>query len=216
MKSTRSLGSQAKLGWWEVERTGPPKREAEERISDFGEIYTLYDEKTVRQQASRCIQCPKPDCVAGCPLSNRIPEWLALAAEGDFLGAAEISRSTSNMPEICSRVCPQEKLCEGSCLLNGPSEPVCIGAIEKFINEYALARGAVDFGPVAPNGFRVAVVGSGPGGLACADELAREGFAVRIFESQSAPGGLLLNGIPAFKLEKSVVERRINLLQKRG
>ena len=206
----------AKHAWREVERVPPPKRPAEERVGDFREIYELYDEATVRQQASRCIQCPKPDCVSGCPLSNRIPEWLALAAEGDFLGAAEISRSTSNMPEICSRVCPQERLCEGSCLLNGPSEPVCIGAIEKYINEYALARGAVEVGPVAPNGFRVAVVGSGPGGLACADELAQAGFQVRIFESQSTPGGLLLNGIPAFKLDKSVVERRINLLQKRG
>jgi glutamate synthase (NADPH/NADH) small chain len=206
----------AKHAWRELDRTGPPKRAAEERLRDFREIYALYDEATVREQASRCIQCPKPDCVAGCPLSNRIPEWLALAADGDFLGAAEISRSTSNMPEICSRVCPQERLCEGSCLLNGPSEPVCIGAIEKFINEYALARGAVEVKPVAWNGFCVAVVGSGPGGMACADELAKDGFAVTVFESQLSPGGLLLNGIPAFKLEKSVVERRVNLLRQRG
>src|SRR6516162_1525057 len=128
----------ARRAWCEVERTGPPKRSAEQRVGDFHEIYDLFDEATVREQASRCIQCPQPSCVAGCPLSNRIPEWLALAAEGDFLGAAEISRSTSNMPEICSRVCPQERLCEGGCILNGRSEAVCIGAIEKFINEYAL------------------------------------------------------------------------------
>src|SRR6185436_15624116 len=167
-------------------------------------------------QASRCIQCPKPSCRTGCPLANRIPEWLALAADGDFLGAAEICRSTSNMPEICSRVCPQERLCEGNCILNGPSEPVCIGAIEKFINEYALAHGAGDVAPVAPNGFSVAVIGSGPAGMACADELARRGYAVTIFESQTSAGGLLMNGIPSFKLEKNVVERRVAILRRLG
>jgi glutamate synthase (NADPH/NADH) small chain len=154
--------------------------------------------------------------MSGCPLSNRIPEWLALAAEGDFLGAAELSRSTSNMPEICSRVCPQELLCEGSCILNARSDPVCIGAIERFINEYALAHGAVEIKPPPLNGFSVAVVGSGPGGLACADELAKLGYAVAVFESQLSPGGLLMNGIPAFKLEKHIVERRVNLLRQRG
>jgi glutamate synthase (NADPH/NADH) small chain len=205
-----------KHAWQEIERAGPPKRAAENRITDFHEIYALYDEATVREQASRCIQCPDASCVKGCPLTNRIPEWIALAAEGDFLGAAAISRETSNLPEICSRVCPQERLCEGSCILNGPSEPICIGAIEKFINEYALARGAVEVAPAAPNGLSAAVVGSGPGGMACADELAKLGYAVTIFESQTLPGGLLMNGIPSFKLEKSVVERRLNFLRQRG
>src|SRR6266536_2757540 len=216
MGPAAELKWRAKHAWSEVERAGPPKRPAEQRVADFHEIYSLYDEATVREQASRCIQCPEPGCVCGCPLANHIPEWLALAAEGDFLGAAEISRSTSNMPEICSRVCPQERLCEGSCILNGRSEPICIGAIEKFINEYALARGAVEVTPAPANGFSAAVIGSGPGGLACADELAKLGYAVTIFESQALPGGLLMNGIPAFKLEKSVVERRINLLRQRG
>jgi glutamate synthase (NADPH/NADH) small chain len=205
-----------KRAWREVERAGPPKRDARERVKDFNEIYALYDEATVRAQASRCIQCPKPDCVKGCPLSNRIPEWLALAADGDFLGAAEISCSTSNMPEICSRVCPQERLCEGSCLLNGPSDPVCIGAIERFINEYALAHGKAGTVRAEENGFRVAVIGSGPAGLACADELAKAGYEATVFESQLMPGGLLLNGIPGFKLEKSVVERRVAVLRQRG
>jgi glutamate synthase (NADPH/NADH) small chain len=206
----------AKHAWREIDRQGPAKRGANDRVADFHEIYSLYDEATVRAQASRCIQCPKPSCVTGCPLSNRIPEWIALAAEGDFLGAAEISRSTSNMPEICSRVCPQERLCEGSCILNGPSEPVCIGAIENFINEYALAHGAGEVEPAPANGFRAAVIGSGPGGLACADELAKLGYAVTVFESQSLPGGLLMNGIPAFKLAKSVVDRRVDFLRRRG
>src|SRR5215471_10934416 len=216
MSSAASPTGKAKHAWREVERTGPPKRSAEKRIADFHEIYSLYDEDTVREQASRCIQCPDASCVKGCPLTNRIPEWISLAAEGDFLGAAAISRETSNLPEICSRVCPQERLCEGSCILNGPSEPICIGAIEKFINEYALAHGAAQVSPPPPNGLSAAVVGSGPGGLACADELAKLGYAVTLFESQMLLGGLLMNGIPAFKLEKSVVDRRVNLLRQRG
>ncbi|MEK7685816.1 MAG: NAD(P)-dependent oxidoreductase [Verrucomicrobiota bacterium] len=206
----------AKLAWHELSRQSPPKRSAVERIADFLEIYSSFDEATARAQAQRCIQCPEPLCVTGCPLANRIPEWMALTAEGQFLEAAAISRSTSNMPEICSRVCPQERLCEGSCILNARSEPISIGAIEKFINEYAFAHDAVRTSPAPPNGFRVAVIGSGPGGMACADELAQRGYAVTIFESQLIPGGLLVNGIPAFKLDKTIVQRRIDLLSERG
>jgi len=205
-----------KYAWSFIRGAAPPKRTPQERIKDFQEIYLSYDERAVREQASRCIQCPEPACVQGCPLNNRIPEWLALAAAGDFLGAAEISRSTSNMPEICSRVCPQERLCEGACILTGRTDPVSIGAVERFINEYALIRGAATVAPAPPNGFGVAVVGSGPGGIACADELAKQGFAVTIFESHSVPGGLLVNGLPAFKLDKAVVARRIELLKGRG
>lgn len=202
--------------WRDIDRADPAKRAAALRSTDFHEIYSLLDEATVREQASRCIQCPQPSCREGCPLSNRIPEWLALAADGKFLEAAEISQSTSNMPEICSRVCPQEKLCEGSCILVGHAEPICIGAIEKFINEYAFAH-TCDASIVAPpNGLRVAVVGSGPGSLACADELAKLGYDLTVFEAQTQPGGLLLNGIPAFKLDKDVVERRVNILRRRG
>lgn len=149
-------------------------------------------------------------------MTNRIPEWLALAAKGEFLEAAEVSRATSNLPEICARVCPQERLCEGACILGAKDDPVAIGAIERFINEYAFAHGAVNVAPVPPNGFRVAVVGSGPGGLSCADELARIGYEVTIYETQLIPGGLLVNGIPAFKLDKNIVERRVDLLTKRG
>ena len=120
------------------------------------------------------------------------------------------------MPEICGRVCPQDRLCEGACTLNARSEPVCIGAIEKFINEYAFAHNEVDRTVGESNGFKVAVVGSGPGGIACADELSKLGYAVTIFEAQSRAGGLLVNGIPSFKLEKSVVERRLDLLRRQG
>src|SRR6185436_20127932 len=116
-----------KYAWSTIARRAPPKRDAAERTGDFLEIYANYDEATVRAQASRCIQCPNPLCMQGCPLANRIPEWLALAAQGQFLEAAAVSRSTSNLPEICSRVCPQERLCEGACILNSRSDPVAIG-----------------------------------------------------------------------------------------
>ena len=208
--------SNDKYAWFKIHRASPPKRSAGERVADFREIYSEYDEATVKAQALRCIQCPTPGCVQACPLNNRIPEWLALAAQGDFLGAAALSRSTSNMPEICSRVCPQEKLCEGSCILNARTEAVAIGAVERFINEYAFAHGAVEIVQAPANGRRVAVIGSGPGGLACADELAKLGYGVTVFESLALPGGLLVNGIPAFKLEKHIVERRVDLLVRRG
>jgi len=205
-----------KHNWREIPRQTPPKRDAAERICDFDEIYGLFDEATAREQASRCINCPEPLCAQACPLGNRIPEWLALIADGRFLEAAEVSRSTSNMPEVCSRVCPQERLCEGGCILNGISDPVSIGALEKFVNEYAFSHETFDAVDVPKNGRSVAVVGSGPGGITCADELAKRGYAVTIFEAQSRAGGLLVNGIPSFKLEKGVVERRLNLLRRRG
>lgn len=205
-----------KYAWQEVLRAESPKRSAVERVADFLEIATGFDAETAQEQARRCIQCPRPSCMEACPLSNRIPEWLALTAEGHFLEAAELSRSTSNLPEVCSRVCPQERLCEGSCILNGRSEPVSIGAIERFINEYALAHESFHSLGAPPNGFKVAVIGSGPGGLSCADELSRKGYGVTVFEAQPLPGGLLVNGIPAFKLDKTLVARRIQLLEKRG
>ena len=206
-----------KHNWRYIARETPPKRAASERVCDFDEIYGLFDEATARAQASRCINCPDPQCVKnGCPLANRIPEWLALTAEGRFLEAAALSRSTSNMPEICSRVCPQDRLCESACILNARSEPVSIGAVEKFINEYAFAHEELDAAVTPSNGFKVAVVGSGPGGMACADELAKLGYAVTIFEAQTRPGGLLVNGIPSFKLEKRIIDRRFDLLRRRG
>ena len=132
---------QARHAWREIDRGEPPKRAAAERITDFHEIYSLFDEATIREQASRCVQCASPACVTGCPLGNHIPEWMSLAAEGRFLEAAEASRATSNMPEICPRVCPQERLCEAACVVHEPAGAICIGAIEKFINEYAFAHG---------------------------------------------------------------------------
>ncbi|MHC1770017.1 MAG: NAD(P)-dependent oxidoreductase [Verrucomicrobiia bacterium] len=208
--------TRSKFAWFLLDRQDPPKRPARERIADFLEITSGLDEVTAREQAARCLQCPEPSCRRGCPLANRVPEWLALTAEGHFLEAAAICQTISNMPEVCSRICPQERLCEGSCILNGKSEPVTIGALERFVNEYALAHDAVHAVPPMPNGYRAAVLGSGPGGLACADELAKLGYTVTVFEAQQIPGGLLVNGIPAFKLDKTVVGRRIEVLKKRG
>lgn len=205
-----------KRAWSLISRAELQKRPAAERVADFFEVASGLDETTAREQAARCIQCPEPTCRLGCPLGNRIPEWLALVAEGRFLEAAAISCATSNMPEICSRICPQERLCEGSCFLNGRSQPVSIGAIERFLIEYAIDHDAMHPVPALPNGFRVAVIGSGPGGLTCADQLAQSGYRVTVFESQPVPGGLLVNGIPSFKLEKTLVWRRIGWIKQRG
>ncbi len=208
--------STAKYAWSLIGRSAPSKRAAADRVSDYREIYATYDEATARAQAARCIQCPEPLCRQGCPLANRIPEWMALTAQGRFLEAAEVSRSTSNMPEICSRVCPQERLCEGACIINSKSDPLSIGAIERFINEFAFAHDDVRAVSAPSNGRRVAVIGAGPGGIACADELAKLGYDVTVFESMRIAGGLLVNGIPSFKLEKNIVARRIDLLKRNG
>ena len=206
----------SKYDWIRVSREAPPKRTASQRVLDYNEIYAVYDERTAQEQARRCIQCPNALCAQACPLSNRIPEWLALAAEGRFIEASRLSNKTSNMPEICSRVCPQERLCEGACILNCRTDPVSIGAIERFINEYAFSHCPETIVPAASNGMRAAVIGSGPASMACADELAKLGYHVTMFESLALPGGLLVNGIPSFKLEKPVVARRMKILAERG
>src|SRR5512138_766503 len=157
----------SKYAWRELDCRGLPKRSAPERAADFLEIYGLYDEATAREQASRCIQCPNPSCVNGCPLCNPIPQWMQLTAEGRFLEAAALLGSVTNLAEICTRLCPADHLCEESCILNGVSEPVAIGALEQFVAEYAFAKGQVDVSNAAPNGKKVAVVGSSPGALAC-------------------------------------------------
>lgn len=212
--SPQNLNS--KYTWREFVNRGLPKRSARERAADFLEIYGLYDEATAREQASRCIQCPNPSCVTGCPLCNPIPQWMQLTAEGRFLEAAAVLGSVTNMAEICTRLCPTDHLCEGSCILESVSQPVSIQSLEQFLIEYAFSHGQVDSSTAPPNGLKVAVVGSGPGGLACADELAKRGYTVTILDSALMPGGLLVNGIPAFKLDTSIIQRRIDLLLKRG
>jgi glutamate synthase (NADPH/NADH) small chain len=205
-----------KSAWREVARVGLHKRSTAERLADFLEIYGPYDEETARAQASRCVQCPDPLCVTGCPLGNRISEWLALTAEGKFSEAAAILYSTSSLPEIASRVCPSDRMCESRCILQGKAEPVSIWAIEQFLTEYAFVHGEAQAPVAAPNGWRVAVIGAGPGGLTCADVLSRLGYAVTVFDWRLVPGGILVSGTPGFRLEPSVVKRRVAMLEARG
>jgi glutamate synthase (NADPH/NADH) small chain len=210
------IAAKLKYAWRDVLRVDSSKRPAAERLADFLEIYGHFDEATAREQASRCIQCPDPQCVTGCPLGNRIPEWLALTAEGQFSEAAAVLHSTSCLPEIAAKLCPSDRLCEARCILDGKAEPVSIRSLEQFLNEYAFAHGEADVASIPPNGFAVAVVGAGPGGLACAEALSRRGFAVTVFDWRLVAGGLLVSGTPAFRMEKSIVERRLEMLKKRG
>lgn len=216
MSGDSSQVMNSKYAWRELAQQDLPKRSAAERVADFLEIHGLYDEAAAREQASRCIQCPNPSCVSGCPLCNPIPQWMQLTAEGRFLEAAAVLGSVTNMAEICTRLCPSERLCEGSCILDFISEPVAIHAIERFLIDYAFEHGVVDSSTAPPNGLRVAVVGSGPCGLACAEDLARKGYAVTVWDASLVPGGLLVNGVAPFKVDRSVVQRRLALLEKRG
>lgn len=216
MSDPRTPKAGADHAWSVLARTGLPKRSATQRVTDFLEIYGLYDEVAAQEQASRCIQCPEPTCVAGCPLCQNIPEWLALTAEGHFVEAATALHANSSMPEICARICPADRLCEGLCVINGRTEPVSIWAVEQFLSEYAFSHHVVTANVAPPNGWRVAIIGAGPGGLSCADELAKLGFAVTVFDSRPEPGGVLVYGTPAFRLERSIVQRRIDILRQRG
>jgi len=199
-------------------RIEPRKRPPEERIQDFREVTLEFTAEEAQSEAARCIRCQNPACERACPLNNHIRDWLVLTAEGRFLEAAEISQQTNNMPEICGRICPQDRLCEGACVLGIKYDPVAIGAIERFINEYAFRQlGGIPHPTIAPTtGERVAIVGAGPAGLACAEELIKRGYRVTVFDAWPFPGGLLLYGIPGFKLEKWIVERRIAYLRALG
>jgi glutamate synthase (NADPH) small chain len=199
-------------------RIDPPTRSAEERKRDFCEVYLGYDPDSAIREAQRCVECKDPPCEEVCPLHNRIKDWLVLAADGKLLQAAAFSRLTSNMPEICGRICPQDRLCESDCIIGVKNRPVAIGAVERFINEYAFERLGRIPGPRRAwrMGIRVAVVGAGPAGLACAEELIKRGYGVTVFEAMPHPGGLLVYGIPGFKLEKWVVERRVKYLEGLG
>lgn len=194
-----------------------PKRPPAERIADFCEVTLAYTPAQAIAEASRCVECVKAPCVQACPLHNPIREWLTLTAEGRFLEAARLSRTTNPMPEICGRICPQDRLCEDACIVGVKHEPVAIGAIERFINEYAAAQeGLLPPPPRAPTGCRVAVVGAGPAGLACAGALAARGHRVTVYDAHPRPGGLLRYGIPAFKLEKATVDRHVRYLETLG
>ncbi|GBQ06748.1 NAD(P)-dependent oxidoreductase [Saccharibacter floricola] len=195
----------------------PEKRPASERRHDGREIYEGFSLERAEEQASRCSQCGIPFCAVHCPLENVIPEWLRLAASGRLEEAYELSSSTNSFPEICGRICPQDRLCEGNCVIHKGFRSVTIGAVERFITETAFAEGWVK--PALPHhdrGQSIGIVGSGPAGLACAERLRAKGYEVHVYERQNKPGGLLMYGIPSFKLDKEVVERRWRLLEEQG
>ena len=196
----------------------PPKRNTSKRKDDFKEIYDEFINQKAKEQSSRCSQCGVPFCQIHCPLSNNIPDWLKLTAEGRLKEAYEISQSTNNMPEVCGRICPQDRLCEGNCVIEQSGHgTVTIGSIEKYITDTAWDKGWVKPFKVK-NELKqsVGIIGAGPAGLACAEELRKSGYQVTIYDRYDRPGGLLIYGIPNFKLEKFVVERRTKLLKESG
>ncbi len=198
-------------------REDPDKLPVQDRREQFREIYAVFDLQSARLQADRCLHCGNPYCEWKCPVHNYIPNWLQLIVENRIEEAAEISHQTNTLPEICGRICPQDRLCEGACTLNDGYGAVTIGHLEKFITEEALQRGWKPEKPgVERCGRRVAVVGAGPAGLGCADILNRAGVDVVVYDRYPAVGGLLTFGIPPFKLEKAVVARRAELLQEMG
>jgi glutamate synthase (NADPH/NADH) small chain len=201
-----------------VEQQTPELRAAERRRRDFDEIYQGFDDAAAVEQSSRCSQCGIPFCQVHCPVYNNIPDWLMLTAQGRLEEAYEISSATNNMPEICGRICPQDRLCEGNCVIEQSGHgTVTIGSIEKYITDTAWEKGWIKpVKPLVELDRSIGIIGAGPAGLAAAEQLRRKGYQVRIYDRHDRMGGLLVYGIPNFKLEKDVVQRRIEHLEKSG
>jgi|TARA_B110000438_G_scaffold173078_1_gene165396 glutamate synthase (NADPH/NADH) small chain len=210
--------SEKMLKFVKLDKQTPIKRKIDNRIDDFKEIYDQFIHDKAKQQSSRCSQCGVPFCQVHCPLHNNIPDWLKLAAEGRLQEASELAHSTNNMPEICGRICPQDRLCEGNCVIEQSGHgTVTIGSIEKYITDTAWEKGLIK--PIKPENEieqSVGIIGAGPAGLSCAEELRKLGYQITIYDRYDRAGGLLIYGIPNFKLEKFVVERRTNILKKGG
>ena len=206
------------LQFVDLKQETPVKRSTSKRRGDFNEIYDQFITEKAKDQSSRCSQCGVPFRQIHCPLSNNIPDWLKLTAEGRLQEAYEISQSTNNMPEVCGRICPQDRLCEGNCVIEQSGHgTVTIGSVEKYINDTAWEKGWVKPIKVKKELKQsVGIIGSGPAGMACAEELRKSGYQVTIYDRYDRPGGLLIYGIPNFKLEKFVVERRTKLLKESG
>jgi glutamate synthase (NADPH/NADH) small chain len=205
------------LRFLEVPRSDPAKTPVETRVQEFREIYAQFTPEGAAQQAGRCLACGNPFCEWKCPVHNYIPNWLKLIEEGNLFEAAELSHKTNSLPEVCGRICPQDRLCEGACTLNDGLGAVTIGSIEKYITDEAFRRGwKPDMSNVRATGKRVAIVGAGPAGLGCADILVRSGVTPVVFDRYPRIGGLLTFGIPPFKLEKEVVEKRRAVMEEMG
>ena len=212
------MAEQPMLKFVSVDRDMPTKRDAGLRNQDFNEIYAEYASVKAQEQASRCSQCGVPYCQTHCPLHNNIPDWLRLTAEGRLEEAYNMSQATNTFPEICGRICPQDRLCEGNCVIEQSGHgTVTIGAIEKYITDTAWEKGwAKPLKPAIERVETVGIIGAGPGGLAAADRLRRAGVQVTIYDRYDRAGGLLTYGIPGFKLEKDIVLRRTDQLQAGG
>ncbi len=212
------MAQQRMLTFVSVEQETPEKRDASGRSGDFHEIYSDYIEDKAKEQSSRCSQCGVPFCQTHCPLGNNIPDWLMLTAAGRLQEAYEISAATSNMPEVCGRICPQDRLCEGGCVIEQSGHgAVTIGAVERYITDTAWERGWVPpLKPVRELGQSVGIIGAGPAGLSAADQLRSAGYKVTIYDRHDRAGGLLIYGIPNFKLEKEIVDRRTKRLADGG
>jgi len=212
------MAKQPMLKFVHVDRDMPEKRDVTKRREDFREIYAEYASAKAAEQASRCSQCGVPYCQSHCPLHNNIPDWLRLTAEGRLREAYETSQATNTFPEICGRICPQDRLCEGNCVIEQSGHgTVTIGSVEKYITDTAWEEGWVtSFTPAQERTESVGIIGAGPGGLAAADVLRRAGVQVTVYDRYDRAGGLLTYGIPGFKLEKDVVMRRVEQLQQSG
>ena len=206
------------LKFVKVDQQTPTKRLADKRVGDFKEIYDQFIQDKAKEQSSRCSQCGVPFCQIHCPLHNNIPDWLKMSAEGRLEEAYELACSTNNMPEVCGRICPQDRLCEGNCVIEQSGHgTVTIGSVEKYITDTAWEKDWIK--PIKISNeidMSVGIIGAGPAGLACAEELRKLGYKITIYDRHDRPGGLLIYGIPNFKLEKFVVERRTNLLKESG
>jgi glutamate synthase (NADPH/NADH) small chain len=201
-----------------IDQKTPDKRDANDRSDDFNEIYRQFAVEKAEEQSARCSQCGVPFCQQHCPLGNNIPDWLMLTAEDRLEEAYQVSSATNNMPEICGRICPQDRLCEGSCVIEQSGHgSVTIGAVEKYITDTAWEKGWIKpFTPMKERDASVGIIGAGPGGMAAAEQLRRKGYKVTVYDRYDRAGGLLMYGIPGFKLEKYVVERRTKYLEDSG
>ncbi|MDC1338115.1 NAD(P)-dependent oxidoreductase [Pelagibacteraceae bacterium] len=210
--------SEKMLKFVKIGQQTPPKREVGNRKEDFNEIYKEFINNKASEQSSRCSQCGVPFCQVHCPLSNNIPDWLKLTAEGRLKEAYELSQSTNNMPEVCGRICPQDRLCEGNCVIEQSGHgTVTIGSVEKYITDNAWEQGWVN--PIKVKNEKsqsIGIIGAGPAGLAAAEQLRKLGYQITVYDRYDRAGGLMIYGIPNFKLEKFVVERRTKLLEEGG
>lgn len=199
-----------------TKKVSMPEQDPDIRNKNFKEVALGYDEKMAIEEAERCIQCKNQPCVNGCPVHVQIPQFIKLITQGDFEGAYQKIKETNSLPAICGRVCPQESQCESLCTRGKKGEPVAIGRLERFVADWHMKNGVDEIELPAKNGKKVAIIGSGPAGLTCAGDLAKLGYEVTVFEALHTPGGVLMYGIPEFRLPKEIVQREIDSLKRMG